>query len=258
MIETNRHLFRRLTWSAALLVAAAAWLMVDPGVRGTARADEMSQEEFDARVRDYLLAHPEVILEAVQRLQERQDEAAAQAAQAAIAERADEILNDPASPVGGNPDGDVTLVEFFDYNCTYCRRVAPVMAEAVAADPGLRIVYKEFPILGEGSAFAARAALAAARQGRYLEFHDALMGYQGTVDEGVTLAVAADIGLDLDRLQADMADPAILAAIDRTYDLASALQINGTPGFVIGETIIPGAVDLAALQAAIGEARVQQ
>ncbi|MGF1623993.1 MAG: DsbA family protein [Alphaproteobacteria bacterium] len=253
-----------ITRKAAVMVVggaiAATVLLAGPGLRGTpvAQAQEMSQEEFETRVRDYLMAHPEVILEAVQGLQARQEQDAAQAAQAAIGDRADDLLHDPDSPVAGNPDGDVTLVEFFDYNCPYCRQVAPVMAEAMAADPELRVVYKEFPILGEGSDFAARAALAADRQGRYLAFHEAMMAHQGTVDRNVTLVLAEDVGLDLERLEADMADPAIRAAINRTYELAGALQINGTPGFVVGDTIIPGAVDLATLQAAIGQAREAQ
>lgn len=246
--------------TALAAVAAALWLLLAPQIAGApeARADEMSQEEFEARVRDYLFANPEVILEAVQRLQERQQAAEAAAAQQAIMDRADEILSDPDSPVGGNPEGDVTLVEFFDYNCTYCRRVAPVMAEVLATDSELRVVYKEFPILGEGSVFAARAALAAERQAQYHAFHSAMMAFPGQLNQQTVLAVAGEVGLDVERLRADMEDPAIQAMIDRNYGLAQALGINGTPGFVIGDTIVPGAIDLAAMQAAIADARTQQ
>ena len=251
-----------LVGAGALVAAVAAWFLLAPPLAGApeARADEMSQEEFEARVRDYLLANPEVILEAVQRLQEREEAAQAAAAQQAITDRADEILSDPDSPVGGNPDGDVTLVEFFDYNCTYCRRVAPVMAEAVAADPALRVVYKEFPILGEGSVFAARAALAAHRQGedRYQAFHAAMMEFPGQIVEQTVIAVAEEVGLDVEQLRSDMEDPAIQAMIDRNYDLAQALGINGTPGFVIGDTVVPGAIDLGAMQQAIADARAAQ
>lgn len=263
MTQNYANARRSPAWRAATLtlaVVAAAWLLLGPGPSGTstARADEMLQEEFDARVRDYLLAHPEVILEAVQRLQERQEAAAQAAARDTLAARSDEILNDPDSPVGGNPEGDVTLVEFFDYNCGYCRRVAPVMSEALAADPQLRVVYKEFPILGEGSVFAARAALAAERQTQYHAFHDAMMAFPGQLGEQTVLAVAEDVGLDVERLRADMKDPAIQAMIDRNYVLAQALGINGTPGFVIGDAIVPGAVDLATMQAAIADARARQ
>ncbi|MGH6663080.1 MAG: DsbA family protein [Rhodospirillales bacterium] len=218
----------------------------------------MPRDDFERRVRAYLLDNPEVIVEAVQRLQDRQRAADVDEAQAALKARAGEVFRDPASPVGGNPAGDATLVEFFDYNCPYCRRVAPVMAEAEAADPRLRIVYKEFPILGPNSIFAAKAALAAHRQGRYVALHKALMGAKGTVDEGAVLAAAAKVGLDLERLKADMRDPAIQDAIDRNLALAQALRINGTPGFVVGDRILRGATDLKTLQGLIIEARKKE
>lgn len=244
---------------AILIAAGGAWFAFDPGLRaGRATpgvATDMPRDEFERRVRAYLLDNPEVIVEAVQRLQERQKTADADEAQTALKARADEILRDPASPIGGNPAGDVTLVEFFDYNCPYCRRVAPVMADAEAADPRLRIVYKEFPILGPNSTFAARAALAAHRQGRYVALHKALMVARGTVDEGAVLAAAAKIGVDVERLKADMGDAAIQGAIDRNLALAQALRINGTPGFVVGDRILRGATDLATLQGLIREAR---
>jgi protein-disulfide isomerase len=160
--------------------------------------------------------------------------------------------------VGGNPDGDVTLVEFFDYNCPYCRSVAPVMNEAEAADSQLRIVYKEFPILGPNSVYAAKAALAAHRQGHYLAFHQALMQANGKADSNLVLAVAAEVGLDAERLKTDMEDPAIQEAIDRNLALAQALRITGTPGFVVGRQILRGAVDLKTLQQVIQEARAQE
>jgi len=165
------------------------------------------------------------------------------------------VLRDPASPVTGNPDGDVTLVEFFDYNCPYCRQVAPVVAEAEATDPQLRIVYKEFPILGPGSVFAAKAALAAHQQGLYFAFHEALMQAGGRADEESVLAVARDVGLDVERLRSDMKDPEIQAAIDRNLALAEALRITGTPGFVVGRRILRGATELETLQSLIREAR---
>lgn len=248
--------------TAALLVvfaAAGAWYLLDPGFRPGAEPTEdavdMPQDEFDRRVRDYIHANPEVIIAALRGLEARQRETAASEVQAVLDARADEIFRDKESPVGGNPQGDVTLVEFFDYNCPYCRRMAPVMAEAEAADPRLRIVYKEFPILGAGSSYAAKAALAGRRQDRYLAFHTALMAVKGTVDDKSVLAAAAGVGLDLDRLKADMEDPAVQAAIDRNLELARALRINGTPGFVVGSEILRGAVELATLQAAIAKAR---
>lgn len=242
----------------AMVLLAAGPLTIDQ-VNAQAAPPMTSQraelDEFEQRVRDYLLANPEVIMEALQVLQARQRAAEAEQLKRTLAERGEEILNDPAAPVGGNPDGDVTLVEFFDYNCPYCRRVAPTVAEIEAADSGLRLVYKEFPILGPGSEFAARAALASHRQGRYAPFHHALMQATEPVTEASVLEIAREVGLDVERLRADMADPAIAAAIARNLALASALGITGTPSFVIGEEVVPGAVDRGTLERLIAQAR---
>ncbi len=212
-------------------------------------------DEFGERVRAYLLAHPEVIVEAVQLYQLRQQAAQAEAVKRTIANRADEIFRDPAAPVGGNASGDVTLVEFFDYNCKYCRAVDPTIAEVLAADPGLRLVHKEFPILGDGSEAASRIALAAERQGKYRELHQALMSVQGSATEESALAAAAASGLDVERLRRDMGDPAISEAIARNRALAAALGVDGTPGFVLAGQVVPGAIDRATLEGLIAKAR---
>jgi len=261
MPEKPKRLKPLIVWAAfavVLIVAAVAWLALDPGFRGGRQGPavaEMPRDEFERRVRTYLLNNPEVIVEAMQSLEARRRMTEQSEAQAVLAARADEVFRDNASPVGGNPQGDVTMVEFFDYNCPYCRRVAPVMAEAEAADRQLRIVYKEFPIVGPDSVFAARAALAVHRQERYVAFHRALMEVRGAVNEEAVLAAAAQVGLDIDRLKNDMQDAAIQAAIDRNLALAGALRINGTPGFVIGNEILRGATDLKTLQALIRTAR---
>ena len=262
MSQKTRRTTQPIAWAIlvfALIGAVVAWFLLDPGFRSERStesvAGDMPQDEFDRRVHDYLLANPEVIVGAVQRLKARQQTAEEGEGQTVLAERGEEVFRDPASPVGGNLEDDVTLVEFFDYNCPYCRRVAPVMLEAEATDPQLRIVYKEFPILGPDSKFAAKAALAAHRQGRYAPFHKALMQAEGAVDEALVLAVAAEVGLDLERLKADMQDPGIAQAIDRNLELAVALRINGTPGFVVGKQILRGAADLATLQELIRQAR---
>jgi protein-disulfide isomerase len=146
-------------------------------------------------------------------------------------------------------------VEFFDYNCPYCRKVAPTVVELEEADPDLRLVYKEFPILGPGSQFAARAALAATKQGKYLPFHAALMQATEQVTEQSVMEIARAVGLDTEQLTADMQAPAIEDAITRNLRLANALGINGTPSFVIGQEIVPGAADLGTLQHLIARAR---
>jgi protein-disulfide isomerase len=218
----------------------------------------MSQDELDRRIHDYLMKNPEVIIQAVQTLEARKQREALTETQDALKARADEIFRDPDSPVGGNAQGDVTLVEFFDYNCPYCRKMAPLLIDAEAADPQLRIVFKEFPILGPNSEFAARAALAAHRQGRYVAFHHALMGIKGKVNEDSVLTAAEELGLDMGRLKADMQDPAIQVSIERNLALAATLRINGTPGFVVGDQILRGASELNVLQKMISQARKEK
>src|SRR5262249_47860707 len=181
------------------------------------------------RVRGYVVENAEVIAEAISRLESQQGAQDPAEVQAVLKSRADEVFRDPDSPVGGNPDGDVTLVEFFDYNCPYCRQVAPLLLEAVAADPRLRGGFKEFPILGPNSAFAAKAALAAHKQGKDLALHAGLMKARGVTDERKVLEVAAAVGLDVDRLKADMEAPAIQGLLEPVALPAPEAQSEPTP-----------------------------
>ena len=258
----NRLLTRTvLRWTAPtalLLGLAGLWFFISFGSHfgSKAIAADISQAEFGQRVRAYLLEHPEVINEALNRLQARQAEQDAAAAKSALKVHADALLHDPDSPVGGNPDGSVTLVEFFDYNCPYCKMMAPLIVQAAAADPQLRIVYKEFPILGPGSVFAARAALAASKQGKYEPFHRALYQVRGPVDEAKVLETAKAVGIDIDRMKADMQGKTIEGELQNNIKLGDVLQITGTPGFVVGDQITTGARDLKALQALISDARI--
>jgi protein-disulfide isomerase len=260
------RVLRIASWSLAALIViglAGAWFALKPGLRWGRQdagiAANMPQDEFEQRVRTYLLEHPDVIAEAINRLEARQGEQEATAAQVVLKSRSDDVFRDPDSPVGGNPNGDVTLVEFFDYNCPYCRQMVPLLTEAEAADPQLRVVYKEFPILGPNSTSAAKAALAANRQGKYVAFHRALYQVRGPVDESKALEAAATVGLDLERLKADMRDPAIEAMLDKNLELARVLRITGTPGFVAGDRVLVGAADLTALQTLIrGSSAAQQ
>lgn len=266
--QDNPKRFRRIGgfWfvPVILILLGGAWYTLAPNFRwglnaGQATAAEpvagMSKEEFERRVHDYLIAHPEVISEAINRLEARQREQEARQAHATLKLHADQVFRDPNDPVGGNLQGDATLVEFFDYNCPYCKRMAPIMTQAEAADPQLRIVYKEFPILGPNSLFAAKAALAANKQGKYVAFHRALYELRSPVDEGKVLEVAKTVGLDVARLKADMQAPEISARLDQNIKLAQALGINGTPGFAIGDNVFTGATNLKSLQAAIAAAR---
>lgn len=251
----------RYGWLARtlLLAALAGWFLLNPDFQGSQRsalaAGEMSQDQFDQKIHDYILAHPEVLVQALQSLDQRQREAEAAQAKQVLASRADDIFRDKQSPVGGNAQGDVTLVEFFDYNCPYCRQMAPIMEQAAANDPELKIVYKEFPILGPDSLFAAKAALAAQLQGKYGAFHKALIGARTRVTEAVVLKIAGEAGLDVERMKTDMQQPDIQALIDRNTELAQALRITGTPGFVVGDQIFPGATDLETMKKLIRQAR---
>ena len=206
-------------------------------------------------VRDYLLEHPELLIEVQRALQAKQEADEAEQDRLAIERYHDEIFRDPEAPVAGNPDGTITLVEFFDYQCGYCKRVKPTLETLLAENDDLRLVYKEFPILGLESADAARAALAARAQGLYEPFHWALLEVQGSLDSDTVMEVARSVGLDDERLARDMADPAIAQAIERNHALADALGIRGTPGFVIGDRLIRGALPIARFRTAIADAR---
>jgi protein-disulfide isomerase len=223
-----------------------------------ARAEDPAPAQVDQVqriVRDYLKQHPEVIVEALKAYQAQQDAKKAGALKATIASLKSELLSDPATPVGGNPAGDVAIVEFFDYRCPYCKAMAPDLAKALADDGKVRLVYKEFPILSPTSVVAAKAALAARLQNKYVAFHDRLMSLKGTLDESQIYSLAADAGLDVARLKADMAKPEIAEAIARNYKLADKLDIQGTPAFIIGDRLLDGVATADELTAAIKQAR---
>ena len=221
----------------------------------TAMPADLPVEAIRRIVRDYLLEHPEVLIEAQQVLMARRAAQEAEDERQAVRRHRDALLADPEAPVAGNPDGAITLVEFFDYRCGYCRRVKPTLETLLAENDDLRLVFKEFPILGPESTLAAQAALAARAQGLYEPFHWALMGAEGAFDLAHILEVAGSVGLDTERLAEDMNDPAFDALIERNSGLARALGIRGTPGFVIGERVIGGALPLDEFRAVIADAR---
>jgi len=241
-------------------VAAFGLALVGLLAAGRAGAEEPAltpaqERAVEAIVHDYLLAHPEVLVQALEGFQARQKaEEEARQRDALVAHRG-LLVDDPDDPVLGNAAGDVTVVEFFDYRCPYCKRVTPGLMAAVKADGNVRLVMKEFPILGPESVIAARAALAAQRQGRYQALHVALMELKGEMTEAAILALAERAGLDVTRLQRDMKAEAIDQALRRNYELAEALGIGGTPAFVIGDTLVPGAMSMDDLRALIAKAR---
>jgi len=206
-------------------------------------------------VRDYLLANPEIIVEAMGILRERERIAEQTRIRAAIANNYDALALSPDDPVLGDPDGDVVIIEFFDYRCPYCRRVVDPLMKVVEEDGNIRLVLKEYPILGPESAIAARAALASRQQGKYEEFHAALMKTDAPLNESNILSIAESVGLDIKRLEADMANPRIEAQIAANYGLADALGIRGTPAFVIGRELVPGAISMPEMKRYIAQAR---
>ena len=213
------------------------------------------QAAFEARVRAYLLAHPEVIVEALNELEKRQQAEAEIKQKQTIVDQRDSLYSSTGDPVAGNPDGAVTVVEFFDYRCPYCKAVARDMIETLEAEGDVRIVFKEFPILGPDSQIAAKAALAADRQDKYLPFHQALMDHKGALDRDTILDIAEGVGLDLELLEVDMESPEVATIIARTLALAEALDIGGTPAFIIGDALVPGAVDMKTLKDLVAKAR---
>lgn len=253
MSARSRALTAPLAFAVVLGVAAAT---AAPAARAqTATFDESQAEAIETIVREYLLEHPEVVMEALNALQARQ-EAEEMAQQREQLDRLEaSVFDSPTSPVVGNPDGDVTLVEFFDYNCGYCKRMREPMMTLIEGDRNLRVVMKEFPILAPSSVTAAQAALASAKQDKYLEFHDALMAHRGQLSDEIVFDVAKSVGLDVDRLKADMDSDEVAGEIQANLQLAQAIGIRGTPAFIIGDEIVPGAVGLSELERLIAAAR---
>lgn len=215
------------------------------------------EKQFGAYIREYLVKNPEVIVEALQELERRRNAAKGARITNFINLSRQAIFHAKGSPVSGNPDGDVTIVEFFDYNCPYCKKVTPGLFGMLKKDGKTRLVYKEFPILGEASVYAAKAALAVARQNPelYERFHIALLGTRGRLSESSILATAKKTGVNVDRMKSDMKAPEIQKEIDRNKAIANHLGINGTPAFLIGNKVMSGLQSEGALQAAVNAVR---
>ena len=219
--------------------------------------EAVEEQAIKEIVRQYLLDHPEVMIESLQASQAREKVAEEERQREAVKTQQAALTQDPESPVIGNPDGDVVVVEFFDYRCGYCRKVVNDLRQVVESDGNIRLVMKEFPILGPDSQLAARAALASVQQGRYEEFHFALMTTPGKINEASIMALAEQSGLDIERLKQDMEAGEIDDLLKKNFELAEALGIRGTPAFVIGDELFPGALDLRSLKALIAQARAK-
>jgi protein-disulfide isomerase len=236
---------------------AAALAMVLLATPSRAEMDAAQKEEIGQIVREYLLAHPEILDEASQALQERRDKELAEQQTKAISEKSDTIFNSKNQMVLGNPDGAITLVEFFDYNCSYCRRAVSDMTALLAANPDLRMVIKEFPILSDGSVAAARISVAVRKLApdKYLAFHQELFTRPGQAGAEKALGVAADLGLDTDALKVAANAGDVTDALQEVHQLATDLGVSGTPSYVIGKEIVPGAIGYDGLQAKVSAIR---
>jgi protein-disulfide isomerase len=225
--------------------------------RASEAPDASRRQEIETIIRDYLRAHPEVVLEALQEIERREHERQRVQRVDAIRAHLAQLTQDPGSPVGGNPQGRVTVVEFFDYQCGYCKRQVGELKKLLQTDADVRLVYKDLPILGPPSVFAARAALAARKQGKHEALHEALMATNGPLTEEVVLKVATQSGLDIARLEKDMADPSVSEALDRNFQLQRALNIEGTPALIVGTEFLPGAASFETLKTLVARVRAK-
>jgi protein-disulfide isomerase len=241
------------------LVPALALSLALPAMAQAQSFSADQREEIGHIVKDYLIAHPEVIQDVMAELEKRQQSAEAEKHRAAVAENKATIFSSPHQVVLGNPQGNVTMVEFFDYNCGFCKRALSDMLDLIKSDSNLKFVLKEFPVLGEGSVEAARVAVAARMQDatgkKYIEFHQKLLGSRGAADKMRALAVAKEVGFDMARIEKDMGSDEVKKTIEENLKLAEALGVNGTPSYVVGEEVVVGAVGIDALREKINAER---
>jgi protein-disulfide isomerase len=243
-----------------ILIAAAIALAPLSGAPVRAQTFSADQrEEIGAVIKEYLLAHPEVMQDVMAELEKRQQAADVEKHRAAVAEHKATLFSSPHQVVLGNPQGNVTMVEFFDYNCGFCKRALSDMLDLIKSDSNLKFVLKEFPVLGEGSVEAAHVAVAARMQDvsgkKYIEFHQKLLGSRGQADKTRALAVAREVGFDMPRIEKDMDSDEVKKTIDEDMKLADVLGVNGTPSYVVGNEVVIGAVGIDTLREKISAER---
>ena len=247
--------FRRTALFASL---AAATMLFGQGAMAQTFSDDQ-RHQIEAIIKDYLISHPEVMDDIMAAMDKHQKEADAEKQRATIIQNKTAIFSSPHQVVLGNPQGNVTMVEFFDYNCGFCKRALNDMMTLLKTDPDLKFVLKEFPVLGEGSVEAAHVAVAARMQdptgAKYIEFHQKLLGGRGAADKTRALAVAKEVGFDMGRLMKDMDSDEVKTTIAENLKLADTLGIDGTPSYVIGDELLVGAVGYDELAKKITELR---
>lgn len=250
-----------LTTLLAAVLGAAIVLGVQSFMKpGTTEGTTDVSDEFGTNVREYLLSNPNVIIEALQKHQQQEQQAQLDAAKQVVQAESQRIFTQPSSPVVGNPNGNVTMVEFFDYNCGYCRRAAPDVEKLIADDANLRVIHKQLPILGPESLEATKVALAARMQdpALYPKIHHGFMTHEGKLDAAAIEKIARDAGANWEKVLVDKESDAIKDEIKTNYELAQKLGLTGTPGFIVGSQFLPGAQPFEALKSAIDAERQQQ
>jgi protein-disulfide isomerase len=249
------RLIFRCTAAALLIVCAAAAPALAQSFTDAQRG------EIERIVKDYLVAHPEVLQDVMNELEKRQTAAETEKQVAGVKSHKELLFNSAHQVTLGNPQGDVTMVEFFDYNCGYCKRALDDMLTLLKTDPKLKVVLKEFPVLGPGSVEAAHVAVAARMQDKtgkkYLEFHQKLLGGRGPANKARALAAAKDAGFDMARLERDMASDEVKATLDENMKMAEEIGLNGTPSYVIGQDVVVGAQGYDVLKEKVDAARKQ-
>jgi protein-disulfide isomerase len=242
---------------AAALFALA--LSAAPQTVSAQNFSDTQRGDIEKIVREYLIKHPEVLEEAMNELSKRQAAAESEKHQASITQNSEAIFNSPRGVTIGNKDGDVTFVEFFDYNCGYCKKAMADMLDLMKADPKLKVVLKEFPVLSQGSVEAAQVGVAMRMQDptgkKYLDFHQKLLGGRGAADKARAMAAAKEAGADMAKLEKDLASAEVRATLEENMKLAESLGMNGTPSYVIGKQVVIGAVGAESLKEKIGIAR---
>ena len=248
------RLLLRSTTAAALLIAVAG-----AAPAGAQSFSNAQRGEIERIVREYLIAHPEVLQEAIAELEKRQNAAEIEKQIAGVRQHKEVLFNSTRQVTLGNPKGDVTMVEFFDYNCGYCKRALSDMLQLIKTDPNLKVVLKEYPVLGPGSLEAAQVAVAARMQDKtgkkYLDFHQRLLGTRGPADKAHALAAAKDAGFDMARIEKDLASEEVRETLQENMKVADAIGLNGTPSYVIGTAVVIGAQGYDVLKEKVDAAR---
>jgi len=251
--------------TSLLTAGALATVMVSPMAVAASTMSDEQKKEIEQIVHNYLVSNPEVLVEASQALQQKQQQSMQDQAKSAIMENAEQLFTEKLA-VAGNPKGDVTLVEFFDYQCIHCKKMKPIISELIKKDSNLRVIYKELPIFGKSSEVASQVALAAAMQGKYQQMHDALLNLDKRLDDKLIMDTAKSLGLDMPKLEKDMNSATVKNALDENRKLAENMHLMGTPAFIVAATpagklkadsdpaFIPGAASKDVLQGLIDKA----